>query len=147
VNAPQFVDQNSLTGGGGFKLRVGEQIRLEGGLRITPEVGYGFEHLFAQDSTGTEFDWDLNRVFAGARLSVGRFVVPVVYAHVGYGWQVTNDPAAQGASGVSYDVGGALDLRIIPHLGFGAHVEFAAIEASPYSFEWVALGVHGSVIF
>jgi len=147
VNTPVFGDGNTISGGGGFKLRAGEQIRLQGGVRLTPEVGYGFMHLFAQDDLGNAFDWDLHRVFVGARLSVGRFVQPVVYGHIGYGWQVSADPNAPGSSGFSYDFGGALDLRVIPHLGLGAHVEYAAIEAPPFSFQWIGLGVHGYVVF
>jgi hypothetical protein len=147
VNPPQFLDGYTLSGGGGFKLRAGEQIRLQGGMRITPELGYGYEHLFASDDNGDQVDWELSRVFAGARLSFGRFVVPVVYAHIGYGWQDTGDPNSQAAGGISYDVGGAIDLRVIPHFDFGAHIEYAAIEAQPYSFQWLALGVHGAVIF
>jgi hypothetical protein len=147
VNVPTFVDSNNLTGGGGFKFRAGEQIRLQGGMRITPELGYGYEHLFATDDVGNAYDWDLHRVFAGARLSFGRFLVPVVYAHIGYGWQVTGDPTVQGAAGLSYDFGGALDLRVIPHLGLGVHLEYAAIEAQPVSLEWIALGAHADVLF
>ncbi len=147
VNVPQFGDGNNLNGGAGFKIRGGEQIRLQGGLRFTPEVGYGFEHLFAQDDNGIEWDWDLHRVFAGARLSVGRFVVPVIYAHVGYGWQVSGDPNVQSNGGFSFDVGGALDLHVIPHFSVGAHIEYAEIDAQPDSFQWIALGVHGAILF
>lgn len=147
VNSPQFGDGNNLTGGGGFKIRGGEQIRLQGGVRFTPEVGYGFEHLFAQDDVGDQWDWDLHRVFAGARLSVGRFVVPVVYAHLGYGWQVSGDPNVPSNGGFSFDVGGALDLRLIPHFTVGAHIEYAEIDAQPDAFQWIALGVHGAILF
>jgi hypothetical protein len=147
VSVPAFLDGNNLTGGGGFKVRAGEQVRLQGGLRVTPEVGYGYEHLFASDVLGNAYDWDLHRVFAGARLSIGRFFVPVVYAHVGYGWQVTGDPNVKGAAGLSFDAGGALDLRIVPHLTVGAHIEYAAIDAQPYSLEWIALGGHANIIF
>jgi len=147
VNVPQFVDGNNLTGGGGFKLRAGEQIRLQGGLRFTPEVGYGYEHLFATDDVGNAYDWDMHRVFAGARLSIGRIVAPVVYAHVGYGWQATGDPTVQGAAGLAFDVGGAIDLRVIPHLNLGAHLEYAEIDAQPYAIEWIAVGVHADVLF
>jgi len=147
VSTPQFVDRNNLKGGGGFKVRAGEQIRLQPGLHLTPEVGYGYVHLFATDDFGNAYDWDLHRLFAGARLAFGRLFVPVLYAHVGYGWQVTGDPNVQGASGPAFDLGGALDLRVIPRLGLGAHVEYATIAAQPYSIDWVALGVHADFIF
>src|SRR5580704_4332363 len=41
----RFQSGNDLSGGGGFKVRVGEQIRMPR-LRVTPEIGYGFDHLF-----------------------------------------------------------------------------------------------------
>jgi len=145
VNVPQFLDGNNLTGGAGFKLRAGEQIRLQGGLRFTPEVGYGYDHLWAQDDAGNAYDWDMHRVFAGARLSFGRVVAPVVYGHVGYGWQVVGD--SQGGDGFAFDVGGAIDLRVIPHLNLGAHIEYAEIDAQPYAVEWIALGVHADLVF
>src|ERR1700733_12295673 len=36
----RFQSGNDLSGGGGFKVRVGEQIRFPR-LRFTPELGYG----------------------------------------------------------------------------------------------------------
>ncbi len=147
VGLPQFSDGNTLRGGTGIKLRLGEQIRLQGGLRLTPEGGYGYDHLFATDDIGNAYSWDVHRVFGGARLAFGRFLVPVVYAHVGYGWRSTGDPTVPQASGVAFDVGGALDLRVIPHLGFGAHVEYATIDAQPYTPQWVALGLHADLAF
>jgi hypothetical protein len=146
LSVPQ-LDGNTLTGGGGFKVRAGEQIRLQGGMRFTPEIGYGYERLFASDDQGDAFDWDLHRLFAGARLGFGHFVEPIIYAHAGYGWQVTGDPNAQGNGGFAFDVGAALDFRIIPHIGFGAHVEYAAIDIQPDQVSWLALGVHGDILF
>jgi hypothetical protein len=146
LNVPQF-DGYTWSGGGGFKIRAGEQIRFRGGVRFTPEVGYGYERLFVQDDAGDEYDWSLHRLFAGGRIGFGRVVVPVFYAHAGYGWQVTGDPSAQGNGGFAYDVGGALDFRFIPHIGFGAHIEYAAINLAPQEVSWLALGVHGDVLF
>lgn len=147
VGLPQFSDGNTLRGGTGIKLRVGEQIRLQGGLRFTPEVGYGYDHLFASDDVGNAYAWDVHRAFGGARLAFGRFLVPVIYAHVGYGWRSTGDTTVPDASGIAFDAGGALDLHIVPHLGFGAHVEYATIDAQPYTPQWVALGLHADSVF
>jgi hypothetical protein len=147
VNTPG--DANTLKGGGGFKVRVGEQLRFPG-IRFTPEVGYGYDHLWANDDLGNQFGWDMNRIFGGARLSFGQILVPVVYAHIGYGWRQlgngwTNEITG-GNGGLAYDVGGALDLRVVPHFGFGAHLEYAAIDI-PYQPQWVALGLHADLIF
>jgi hypothetical protein len=142
----RFQSGNDLSGGGGFKLRVGDQIRFPG-LRFTPEVGYGFDHLFATDNTTFSYAWDMHRVFAGARIGFGHFVVPTFYAHVGYGWRDTADPTVAAASGMAFDTGFALDFHVIRHFGFGAHVEYAAIDAEPYTPQWLALGLHADVAF
>ena len=141
------VNGNDVRGGGGFKLRLGETFRAAD-LRITPEIGYGFDHLFANDDAGNPaYDWNLHRAFAGVRFGFGRFIVPVVYGHVGYGWRATNDPLIPQASGFAYDAGVALDLHIIPHFGFGAHAEVAGIDSQPYTPQWIALGLHAELVF
>jgi hypothetical protein len=142
----RFQSGNDLSGGGGFKVRVGEQIRFPR-LRLTPELGYGFDHLFATDNAGSAYAWDMHRLFAGARVGFGRLVVPTFYGHVGYGWRDTGDPSVSQASGVAFDLGFALDFHVIPHLGFGAHVEYAAIDAQPYTPQWLALGLHADLAF
>jgi hypothetical protein len=148
VNVPQG-NPNDLKGGGGFKVRLGEQFRFPG-IRFTPEVGYGFDHLWANDDNANQFGWDMNRFFVGARLSFGRFVVPVFYAHAGYGWRqvstVESNVLTGGNGGFAYDVGGALDLRVVPHFGIGAHLEYAAIDI-PFQPQWVALGAHADLVF
>jgi hypothetical protein len=146
VNAPQ-LDGNTLTGGGGIKLRFGEQFRLQSGVRITPELGYGYDHLFASDDAGDAYSWDFHRLFGGARLSFGRFLVPVIYGHIGYGWRVTADPSVPQEGGLALDIGGALDLRVIPHFGIGAHIEYATIDAQDYAPQWIATGLHADLTF
>lgn len=117
------------------------------GLRFTPEIGYGYQHLFATDDAGESFAWNTHRVFGGARLGFGWILVPTVYAHVGYGWRDTNDPTVPEASGLAFDAGLALDLHIIPHFGFGAHAEYAMIDSVPYTPHWLALGLHADLAF
>lgn len=150
INVPGST--NALKGGGGFKVRVGEQLSFPG-IRFTPEVGYAFDHLWANDDSGNQFGWDMNRIFGGARLSFGRILVPVIYGHLGYGWRQLGNGWTTGAGtinggngGLAYDIGGALDLRVVPHFGFGAHLEYAAIDI-PYQPQWVALGLHADLIF
>jgi hypothetical protein len=142
----RFQSGNDLTGGGGFKLRIGDQIRFPG-LRFTPEAGYGFDHLFATDNASYSYAWDMHRVFAGARIGFGYVVVPTFYAHVGYGWRDTSDPTVAQASGFAFDTGFALDFHVVRHFGFGGHVEYAAIDARPYTPQWLAIGLHGDVAF
>ena len=142
----RFQSGNDLSGGGGFKIRVGDQIRFPR-LRFTPEIGYGYDHLFATDNQTFSYAWDMHRVFAGARVGFGRIVVPTFYAHVGYGWRDTGDPTVAQASGVAFDMGFALDFHLVPHFGFGGHVEYAAIDAEPYTPQWLALGLHADIAF
>jgi hypothetical protein len=137
---------NSLSGGGGFKIRLGEQFRFYN-MRFIPEVGYGYDHLFATDDSGDAFAWDMHRIFAGARVGFGRILVPGFYAHVGYGWRVTGDPNVQDEEGVAFDAGVMLDVHIVPHFGFGAHAEYALIDAEPFVPHWLAIGVHADVVF
>jgi len=146
VDVPRFLDGNTLRGGGGFKARVGERIWLHGGVRLTPELGYAYDHLFATDDIGNSYSWDMHRVFGGARIAFGRFLVPVFYAHVGYGWRATGDPTVPEAGGLAFDVGGALDLHLIPYLGIGAHIEYATIDAQPYTPQWLAFGLHADLV-
>ncbi len=145
VNIPQ-VNGNSVQGGGGFKVRVGEQIHLPF-LRITPEVGYGYEHLWANDSDGTAYGWDMHRVLGGVRIGLGEILVPGVYGHLGYGWRDTGAADVGQANGLAYDLGVALDLHIIPHLGIGAHAEYAGIQAQPDTPQWLAFGLHADLVF
>ena len=144
MSMPQFISGNSLSDGGGFKIRVGDQFRMAG-LRIIPEGGYAFDHLFASDDTGAAYAWDLHRLFGGVRVGFGRILVPVVYADVGYGWRDTGDPTVSHAGGLALNGGFALDLHVVSHFGFGAHVEYAVVDAQPYAAHWLALGLHADV--
>jgi len=151
INVPG--NQYTPKGGGGFKVRVGEQMSFPG-IRFTPEVGYSFDHLWAEDDASNQYGWDMNRIFAGARLSFGRVFVPVIYGHVGYGWRQLGSGWSTGSNvidggngGFAYDVGGALDLRIVPHFGIGAHLEYDSIAGLPDQPQWVSLGLHADLVF
>jgi hypothetical protein len=143
---PIVQSGNNLEGGGGFKIRVGDQILLPR-LRIIPEGGYGFDHLFATDDFGNAYAWDMHRLFGGVRLGWGRVIVPGFYAHLGYGWRNTADPTVPTASGPTFDAGFSLDFHLVPHLGFGGHIEYVTIDAEPFTPEWVAFGVHADAAF
>lgn len=139
--------QTAIGGGGGLKLRAGEQIRFPG-LRFTPEVGYAYDHLWASDNLGDGYDWSINRLFAGARLGFGRVLVPTIYAHLGYGWRQTDAAYATGDNGgLAFDLGGALDLHVVPHLGFGLHLEYSQLVLSSDTPQWIAIGGHMDIAF
>jgi hypothetical protein len=144
VAPPHPVSGATLTGGSGLTLRVGAQIHRPF-LRFVPEVSYGYQHFFATNDAGTSFDWNTHRFMVGARVGFGEIIVPVVYAHVGYGWRDTADPTVPPVGGTAFDAGFALDFHLIPHLGFGPHAEYAAIDSQPYTPQWLALGLHADL--
>ena len=144
TTTPRFLSGNQLSGGSGFKFRIGDQIRFPR-MRITPEGGFAFDHLFATDTAGASYAWDTSRFFGGVRLTFGRVVAPGFYAHVGYGWRNTGDPTIPQNGGLAFDTGFVLDFHVIRHVGFGAHIEYTSIDAQPYTPQWVALGLHVDV--
>jgi hypothetical protein len=148
VVTPHFLSGSNLSGGGGFKLRFGDQIRLHR-LRVTPEGGYAFDHLFATDNAGIAYDWDMHRLFGGVRVAFGRIVTPGFYVHLGYGWRNTGDPsfAPNSTGGLAFDAGFLLDVHITPAFALGGHVEYVTIDAQPYTPQWLAFGLHGDVTF
>ncbi|HEY3819520.1 MAG TPA: hypothetical protein VGL81_20260 [Polyangiaceae bacterium] len=149
INPPNVPGNNAaaIGGGFGFKVRAGEQFRFPG-LRFTPELLYGYDHLWAGDNQGNGWDWSMNRMTAGARLGFGRIIVPTLYAHIGYGWRQTDAVYVTGANGgLAFDVGGALDFRVVPHFGFGVHLEYAEIDTADTPAQWVAVGGHIDLAF
>jgi hypothetical protein len=147
--APPSVNSGSVEGGSGFKLRFGAQIHRRF-LRIIPEGGFSYTHLFVTDSAGESVGWNMERAFVGVRIGFGEVVVPLIYGHVGYGWRGTSggplDPVPT-ANGVTADVGVGLDFHVIRHFGFGLHLEYVAVDAAPFVPDWIAFGVHGDVVF
>jgi hypothetical protein len=146
IDVPRSLSGNDVHGGGGFKVRVGDQIRWPR-LRITPEGGYAYDHLFASDDVGNSYAWDVHRLFGGVRFAFGHFVTPGFYAHLGYGWRDTADPTVARSHGLAFDAGGFLDFHVVPHFGFGIHVEYVNVDAQPYTPHWIALGGHVDVNF
>jgi hypothetical protein len=138
---------SAIGGGAGFKIRMGEQFRLPGVL-VTPEAGYGYDHLWAADNLGNGYDWNMNRLFAGVRVGFGRIIVPTLYAHVGYGWRQTDAAYATGNNGgLAFDVGGALDFRVTRHVTLGAHLEYSQIALPTDTPQWLGIGGHLELLF
>ncbi len=143
--APPDVNSSAVEGGSGFKLRIGAQIHRRF-LRIIPEGGFSYTHLFVTDDARESVGWNMERTFVGVRLGFGEVIVPIVYGHIGYGWRSTSGGPVEpvpAASGVAADVGAGLDFHLIRHFGFGFHVEYVAVEATPDVPDWIAFGVHG----
>jgi hypothetical protein len=150
IVAPASTDTNLNNSGAGFKLRFGDQFRLRYGLRLTPEVGYAFDHLFPAGSDGAE-PWNMNRIFAGVRLGFGRWVVPTIYAHLGVGFRSIGGPAqadlAQNTTGFTFDTGVAVDFYLTRHFAIGPHAEFVDMATTPVAPQWLAFGAHADIVF
>jgi hypothetical protein len=143
--------QTSTQGGGGLKIRVGAEIHRPW-LRIIPEAGFGYTHLFVEDTFGNNVGWNMERLFVGARVGFGEVIVPVIYGHIGYGWRATSDepPGIEGvpnASGLTADGGLALDFHLIRHVGFGLHIEYVTVQSTPSVPDWIAGGAHADFRF
>jgi hypothetical protein len=135
------TESNLLDGGGGFGVRLGSQTHLPL-LRLTGEIGYGYERLFADKAPS---DWTTHRAFVGGRIGVGELLVPFVFGHVGYGWRVTSD-SSYGGNGIALDGGVGLDVNL-GILAVGGHVGYAFIDAQPSAPQWVILGLDGTLVF
>jgi hypothetical protein len=150
--APSPNKNNLSTLGGGIKLRFGDRFHLRGGVILTPEVGYAFDHVFpGNDPNGAPEN--MNRFFAGLRLGVGNRVVPTIYAHIGYGFRsisengsVGNNAGIAGDNGLAVDTGIAVEFRLARHLSFGPHAEFVYIDV-PNAPQWLAFGAHLDFLF
>jgi hypothetical protein len=94
------------------------------------------------------------RVFGGARLGaadrIGGVVEPSLFGHAGYGW------LAASLNGPAFDVGFALDVRLVQFFRFGVQGAYNLVTVppsylsevmSPYAFQWVSFGVHAGVSF
>jgi hypothetical protein len=162
--APNPTQNNLSVVGGGFKIRFGDQFKLRGGIRLTPEVGYSFDRIFtggAETPVAGEpgviatDSWNMNRFFAGARLGFGRWIVPTVYAHAGYAFRSISGAGNTnaeifGENGFTFDTGVALDFHIARHLSFGPHAEYVFVsnsDGAQSSPQWLAFGAHIDILF
>jgi hypothetical protein len=138
-------DNTSVAGGGGVKLRIGAEIHRPY-LRIIPEGGFAFTHLFVQDTAGDSLGWNMERLFVGCRIGFGEVIVPIIYGHIGYGWRASDDiSTANGfpaANGLTADGGVGLDFHFIRHLGLGLHAEYVTVQSAPAVPDWIAVGGH-----
>lgn len=130
--------------GEGAAVRLGYRLGLPL-ISLTPEIGYSYVHLGSESGTPAI---DVNRLFVGARLGFGAIIVPSVYAHVGYGFVGTTNGPLNPDNGVAVDAGLALDVRVVPHFGFGIHGGYATVASStPGSVDWINYGVQADLGF
>ncbi len=150
----QTTANNYLATGVGFDVRLGYRFRIPyQPLWIIPEVVAGYDDLSAH----------LVRLRPGVRVSFGRFVVPFVYTHLGWGWTSfdplgASDPRSlasfDSASGLSFDAGAGVDLAVLRILTVGAHLGYNVVEVGqadaatpPWSAKWLSVGLNGTFFF
>jgi opacity protein-like surface antigen len=149
---PDASSNNLSTLGTGFKVRFGDHFGYRNGLVLTPEVGYAFDHVFPAGNNGLDVAENMNRIFAGLRVGFGRFVMPTVYAHAGYGFQsvsvsgLNNAGTVPGSNGLTLDVGVAVEFRLATHLMIGPHAEYVYMDTTGTP-QWLAFGGHIDFLF
>jgi hypothetical protein len=81
------------------------------------------------------------RVLGGGRFGLGAMVQPQIFGHAGVGW------LGSGVDGPTFDVGFALDFKLIPILRFGAQVGYnvVTIRSADTATKWIDYGVHVGV--
>jgi hypothetical protein len=120
--------------GFGLGLRYGHEWDLVI-ISLVPELGVGY-HAFSGRN-----DADVVTVVGGGRIAIGFVLEPSVYAHAGVGHVATDTNAF---TSLAYDVGAALDLKVIPKLAFGPHLTLAGVAGNEDRppFSWMEIGGH-----
>jgi len=144
---PNFVLNDGIgdvsvneSAGIGFAGRVGYMVDAKL-LRLTPELKVGFE------DPGTP---DAFRILGGLRVNVLQGLSPVAFAHLG---GLVGD-----LQGFAWDVGGGVDLTIIPKVDLGIFVSYNRAEDSPLeqvadltgedpAWEWIQVGAQATLHF
>jgi len=126
--------------GGGFGIRLGEELKVPA-LVLTPELGFTY-HNFSGD-----FGPKIYRGILGARLGFGDILRPGAFAHIALAHFVPTVGDNQNAFG--FDVGGFLDLTIIPFINVGAHAAYNRVDADYGSgaYAYATVGLHAALVF
>jgi hypothetical protein len=153
----------------GFTLRAGWRFDL-GPVWLLPEIGGGYAVERFQFPEGMVLD--LGRFFGGARVGWSGVLLapelrfePSIFGHVGGGWY------SDQMTGVSFDAGISLDLRIRQHFIVGAQAGYDVVRVPPMGSqgqcsmvafgmpcdtirgtpalldEWVTYGIHAGWLF
>ena len=153
--SPSPNQNNLATMGSGFKIRFGDHFRMRTGLNLGPEVGYAFDHVFpgTQANLVNGTPENMNRIFAGLRVGFGKYVVPTLYGHIGYGFRTlsgnnnVNAGIIPSSNGLALDTGVAVEFRVANHLSLGPHAEFVYINTPTAPPQWLTFGAHLDFIF
>jgi hypothetical protein len=141
-----FLTNGGSNVGFGFSGRMGYRFEL-GPIWLAPELGGGY--ISFRDIGG--YSLHPARIFGGGRLGLRGFVQPQIYGHAGYGW--LGGLGDINLNGAMFEVGVALDLRVLPILGIGIHGGYTSNEningdaVGRDAFNWVNVGAHVGLTF
>jgi hypothetical protein len=137
-----------------------------GPVWLQPEATGGYTAF-----VGTTCDLCVNakravRVLGGARIGgsglISGAIEPAIFGHAGYGWVwsgLDDDSNDLHLRGPAFDVGFALDVKVVRYFRFGAHGVYNAVvgrvpESSQYqggdpppAVKWISAGLHAGVAF
>jgi opacity protein-like surface antigen len=140
--AAPFEDEANT--GYGVGLRFGQRVGL-GVASLTGEL-VGDYHGF-----GGAMDPNVVRGMLGARFGFGGLLSPHVFAHGGIGRLGGNEIAGVSPTrtAFSYDLGGGLDITLLPLINVGAHVAYNRIAGNDDvdGFDWLSTGLHVELLF
>ena len=129
--------------GGGFGVRLGAQLHVPL-LALTPELAFTYAQF------GDDYGPSIYRGMIGGRVAIGEIIRIGVYGHIGLGsFNLDLDDEDPSGSDVTYDLGLALDLTVIPILNLGVHAAYNRFgeDDDRDSFEWLTTGAHVELVF
>jgi hypothetical protein len=158
-----FEARSFAVGAGG---RLGWRFDL-GPLWLQPEVGGSYVAFLGNvdfaNHLVTYTGKHVTRVTGGLRLGgaglIARVLEPALFGHAGYGWadgEYTDLPMRKGPA---FDVGLAIDLKLVRHLSLGVQGAYNVVTFPPppyyldldasrsASVQWVSFGVHVGASF
>lgn len=140
------IKATGIDSGFGGAVRFGYQFHVPM-LAFTPELALAY-HKF-----GGAFDPSILRGMVGARLGIGELIRPGVFAHYGYGhmafFNTSGGAGDPSRSAASYDIGGFLDLTVLPIIDLGVHGAYNAFSAGDGAgtFKYATVGAHLAITF
>lgn len=154
-----FPSDDALEGDVGFGVsgRLGAALPTPF-LDIVPELQVGYLDLGAPTISDAvdvdDLDLDLVRAMVGVRVGWGTILRPTVYGHVGWGWLDLNrsDDFFTSRTGIreedamTWDVGLALDLAVLPLVDVGVHAAYNGLQTDE-ALNWWNAGVHAALAF
>jgi hypothetical protein len=132
VSAAMGPGPSGLSNGYGIGARFGQRYSLLI-LKITPELAVNYNNFSQADAI---------RGVVGGKVGINFLLEPSLFAHIGVG----HVGGLYSGTGITEDVGGSLDLAVIPFVNFGVHLSYNAV-AAERPVQWVNLGGHVDLIF